>query len=415
MSAEFFITRSLTAVQDALNHPTRSGLLLAGSSFVTVIALVAFSSSPLDYPAFTLCTIGALFFSLQHAITPSKTFSYTTFPTWYKEKTIFDCALLSNIWLTFKEKSVTAAFAVTEEMNGVGERQNATLQALQGLRFQRQIATIFNQQKERGLAVSDGANIYSLGIDAQFVTNRVAALAFVEKDFLCHPPKITTPDHLERFICTLHALLAKNLVNSSGIPIPEGQYRKGCILLPKDNVGTENAAIIQNVARKEPQSVGLFVKLLKQIEQAKNPLEVFRNFSDEEARVFSLGYDILYTDPEEIPAAMKQFCKDYLQKIQAKTDPLDLATWVHLELIKIHPFVDLNGHTSRTLASAELRRGGHSPIFIFDETAYIKAQEKRDPAIFRDFLEKTITLSAKLGSLLENEELLQRRRIQLTD
>jgi len=416
MSIQNYFNNSQVALQNAWNHPERSGKLLVGATFITVVAMTLFQANPLTYPVTTLVTIGILFFSLQHATEKKQqAFTYTTFPTWYKEKNIFDCALLTNIWLSYKEKQVTAALAVTEETSNISQRQEGALQVLQAVQQRGRIAEIFDQQKERGLAVGDGKNLYTLGVDKEFVRNRQLALTYVEKILLCQPSIIKTAEDMEKFICSLHQLLARDLVNSSGIPIPPGQYRESIIILPKDNVGHELDAIVENVKRKEAKSAKRFCQLFKRIHESKNASETFRQFTKEEARVFSLGYDTLYLDAKEIPAAMKKFCKDYLEKIQAKTDPLDLATWVHLELIKIHPFVDLNGLTSRILASAELRRGGLSPIFIFDENAYVKAQEKRDPEEFREFLERTVRLSEKLGKILDQEQPLPRRQITLHD
>ena len=414
MSIQLFINNSQITLQNIRENPEQSGKLFVGAAVFTVVAMTVFNFNPLIYPVATIVTIGVLFFSFQYTSTqPQKVFTYTSFPTWYKEKTIFDCALLTDIWLDYNGKCVTAALAVTTETQNVSQRQDNAYKVLQSVQHQGLIGQIFDQQKERGLAVSDGANVYSLGIDSEFVRNRQAALTFVEENLLCNPPKVQTADQMENFICELHALLAQDLVNSSGIPIPPGEYRDSIILLPRDNVGDDENAIADNVRKKEPKSAKIFSNLSQRLNKSKDPSETLRQFTEEEARVFALGYDTLYMDANKIPSAMKQFCSDYVQKIQEKIDPLNLATWVHMTLIAIHPFIDLNGHTSRMLASAELRRGGHSPIFIFDENAYVKAQEKRDPEEFKAFLMRTITLSEKLGNALDQETPTTRRDITL--
>jgi len=330
------------------------------------------------------------------------------FPTWFKNQNIFDRALLTSTWLENKDKKkVTAAFVITTELTGLPERQRGLVPAIQHLYAEKMISELFNQQKGRGLEVQSGNHTYTLGIDSEFIENRQSALTFVEENLLCSPSKITTPKEMEQFICKLHSLFAKDLVNSSGIPIPPGNYRDSIILLPKDNVGQNMTKVAENVQKKDRNAVVPFLTLVKRIEKSKDPCATLKQFTEEEARVFSLGFDTLYMDWKEIPAAMTKFCEEYLRKIQAETDPLDLATWVHMELINIHPFIDLNGHISRTLASAELRRGNLSPIFIFDENAYVKAQERRDSAEFKAFLKRTINLSAKLEKILETEETLQ--------
>lgn len=44
------------------------------------------------------------------------------------------------------------------------------------------------------------------------------------------------------------------------------------------------------------------------------------------------------------------------------------ATLLHGEFVKIHPFVDSNGRTSRLLLNFELMRAGYPPIIIKNES-----------------------------------------------
>lgn len=47
--------------------------------------------------------------------------------------------------------------------------------------------------------------------------------------------------------------------------------------------------------------------------------------------------------------------------------PVVRATLLHGEFVKIHPFIDGNGRTSRLLLNFELMRDGYPPIIIKNE------------------------------------------------
>ena len=58
--------------------------------------------------------------------------------------------------------------------------------------------------------------------------------------------------------------------------------------------------------------------------------------------------------------------------------PIERATILHGEFVKIHPFLDGNGRTSRLLLNFELMKNGYPPIII----------EKSERAIYFESLEK---------------------------
>ncbi len=49
-------------------------------------------------------------------------------------------------------------------------------------------------------------------------------------------------------------------------------------------------------------------------------------------------------------------------------NPLELAAWTHAEFVKIHPFVDGNGRTSRLIMNYQLLLNGFLPISIAKES-----------------------------------------------
>ncbi|WP_257119480.1 Fic family protein [Aliarcobacter lanthieri] len=65
----------------------------------------------------------------------------------------------------------------------------------------------------------------------------------------------------------------------------------------------------------------------------------------------------------EVQSQMQEFIKKYNENI-TKLHPIELASFVHIEFVNIHPFIDGNGRTSRLLMNLELIKAGFPPIVI---------------------------------------------------
>lgn len=76
----------------------------------------------------------------------------------------------------------------------------------------------------------------------------------------------------------------------------------------------------------------------------------------------------------EVQSQMQEFIKEYEEK-RSKLHPIELASFVHIEFVKIHPFIDGNGRTSRLLMNLELIKAGFPPVVIEleDRLEYYKA------------------------------------------
>ena len=79
------------------------------------------------------------------------------------------------------------------------------------------------------------------------------------------------------------------------------------------------------------------------------------------------------------PNEMFRQVKEFFVKLSSSTklNPIELAAWTHAEFVKIHPFVDGNGRTSRMLMNYQLMSNGFLPISIAKETKleYFQALE----------------------------------------
>ena len=69
------------------------------------------------------------------------------------------------------------------------------------------------------------------------------------------------------------------------------------------------------------------------------------------------------------PNEMFRQVKHFFADLPYRTDlnPIELAAWTHAEFVKIHPFVDGNGRTSRMLMNYQLMSAGFLPVSIAKE------------------------------------------------
>lgn len=88
-----------------------------------------------------------------------------------------------------------------------------------------------------------------------------------------------------------------------------------------------------------------------------------------------------YTSPEETPAKMKELMDWYRQaETEKKSHPVELAAKLHYDFVRIHPFDDSNGRTSRLLMNYVLLRHGYPPLIIktADKKGYLNALNRAD-------------------------------------
>ena len=70
------------------------------------------------------------------------------------------------------------------------------------------------------------------------------------------------------------------------------------------------------------------------------------------------------------PSEMYRQVKDFFADLPCKAglNAIELAAWTHAEFVKIHPFVDGNGRTSRMIMNYQLMSQGFLPVSIAKET-----------------------------------------------
>lgn len=86
-----------------------------------------------------------------------------------------------------------------------------------------------------------------------------------------------------------------------------------------------------------------------------------------------------YVEPLQVPGEMEKLVETISQK-QGSMHPVELASIIHYEITRIHPFDDCNGRVARLLLNLILMRTGYPPIVIKMEErrVYLEALEKAD-------------------------------------
>ena len=88
---------------------------------------------------------------------------------------------------------------------------------------------------------------------------------------------------------------------------------------------------------------------------------IYRN---QEVRISGAGF----TPPAGNEMYMQ--IKGFYEELNNKSDlnPIELAAWTHAEFVRIHPFIDGNGRTSRLLMNYQLLSYGFLPVSIDKKT-----------------------------------------------
>ncbi|MCD8180970.1 MAG: Fic family protein [Firmicutes bacterium] len=112
-------------------------------------------------------------------------------------------------------------------------------------------------------------------------------------------------------------------------------------------------------------------------------------YRKEEVRISGAGF----TPPagNEMYLQIKNFYEELKAK-ENELNPIELAAWTHAEFVRIHPYIDGNGRTSRLIMNYQLLIHGYLPISVAKESRldYYNALEQYavngDLTPFADFV-----------------------------
>ncbi len=127
---------------------------------------------------------------------------------------------------------------------------------------------------------------------------------------------------------------------------------------------------------------------------------IFKNIDDKHAglyrktNVIISGANHVPPDALHTESEMQSFINWY-QTDGGYLHPVELAARVHADFVKVHPFVDGNGRTSRLLMNLELMKGGFPPAVLPMEKR-LEYYETLDTAHTKDNYEPFLTLISNI-------------------
>ena len=133
---------------------------------------------------------------------------------------------------------------------------------------------------------------------------------------------------------------------------------------------------------------------------------ILKNIDDKNKGVYrdtnAIISGAVHKPPQSFDVAfqMEDFIKEYT-KNKNILHPVELAVFVHIRFVGIHPFIDGNGRTARLLMNLELIKAGFPPIVIDvkDRLEYYKALDTahttNDNSLFLKLMEKVVEKSFK--------------------
>ncbi len=96
---------------------------------------------------------------------------------------------------------------------------------------------------------------------------------------------------------------------------------------------------------------------------------ILKNIDDSNAGVYRKinvvisGADHIPPDSDHVESEMRAFINWYKNEA-VDLHPVERAARVHADFVKIHPFADGNGRTSRLLMNLELMKDGYPPVIV---------------------------------------------------
>ncbi|TCK92662.1 Fic/DOC family protein [Natranaerovirga hydrolytica] len=160
---------------------------------------------------------------------------------------------------------------------------------------------------------------------------------------------------------------------------------------------------VEDIVNKEEQLSQIQIKNIHKL--------VLKGVNDEYAGRYR-SEDVIIAGAEHIPPnhfklvdEMEKFMEWYWNE-GINLHPVERAARVHVDFVKIHPFIDGNGRTARLLLNLELLKEGYPPIIIRNEDrvkyynllykAHIKGDYEEFISLVAEELEKSLDLYLKL-------------------
>ena len=275
------------------------------------------------------------------------------FPCWYQKEIILDAYVRAGVDIQDSDQTLTTAQFASEHFEMFQHRQECVSHILQVIDPQQMELVSSNANRKGVKMFIEGGKPpiqldFSVGIHTRYLKNQKVVLGKVHEKFLSTSFLNKTPMELERIIQELHKDFFVGTAPFIQKPVARGRYREGWVVLQPEGLGPSSDKIFPHIASQHPDQFAEFKRIYERV----FPLggmeginkRAYLALSNEEKRVLSLAFVIIYTDPTTIPSEMQTFCNEYLDRLRfSNIDPVALAAWVHMEIVRVHPFEDGRG------------------------------------------------------------------------
>ena len=205
---------------------------------------------------------------------------------------------------------------------------------------------------------------------------------------------LNNPDFLQKYLEILNTRLvySNNRIDSNN----QKSYDNANEYTLNDNLEALNI-LLNNLYNKQPLTEELITTVANTIN--KHAMYISDNYR-------TLGEGIKFQDkyPIESPKNIKIKMQELLNKYYgewSKLDTFEREARFNIEFLRIHPFEDGNGRTSRLLLNYNLLREGHAPVLIPQELReeYFTKRNEEDIPWIKELFEKE---SQKEQTILNN-------------
>lgn len=202
-----------------------------------------------------------------------------------------------------------------------------------------------------------------------------SALNIAEKLFMKIPIKSLAEWQFHTMLSLVHLQL---VTDSEDNP---GHYRS------KEDEGVAigkvaiDGDLVEHLVKNDQQSLPSFQEVQMQLQRGKGLDEMVNDRLVSAAAIdFIHRYFHICPSPKHVYSLMETMRQEVQKKLESKEDPIDIASFAHMEIGRIHPFRNANGRIARIFMNVILMQGGHQPIAFCSEETYTNAV--KDPQEF---------------------------------
>lgn len=225
------------------------------------------------------------------------------------------------------------------------------------------------------------------------------AIELVNKQLLPKGIQTLNEDALVTLMCLVNTALQNGGKDFNPIRHQRGEMRILISSLPHHKTQE-----VREELSSDPAALEAYNYLVQELTDQKKELLLIDNWKTHFMQVLEnpshpsywwvkTQYDFIKDEgnPAEIRRKLKSIFRKTKQKL---ADPFEAAAYLHMEVVKLHPFLDGNGGTARLFVAALLFSSGYMPPVMWSNKEYMdivqEAKHSNDATQFAVYLRKMV-------------------------